>query len=284
MSFVRLLLLFSFFALVACQNQNSSRMTLEKNSNITGGVTSSVSEFPFMANIWQNDPANHFNNHLCGGSLIARHWVLTAAHCIMDDASESTLVTVKASELTVILGSSAFSGTDGRKYAVKAVIPHPQFSWPHHDVALLQLSEDVLNVAPVALSPADKGDLVISASATVIGWGLTDTAGVTDANTLQKVTLPLIKRSACATDPWVRHFNYSISTDMVCAQTSNNSKASCPGDSGGPLLQNDGGHSVQIGIVSWGSACGGSRPSSASSVEGYAAVADAYDWIQSVIK
>ena len=48
------------------------------NYKIVGGATAVKGEFPFLVSL--QDLAGHF----CGGSLIAKDWVLTAEHCVVD--------------------------------------------------------------------------------------------------------------------------------------------------------------------------------------------------------
>ena len=281
---LNLLLAVFSISLVACQKENLAAKTSGENFEpIFGGTTATAQEFPFLVNIWLNDPGS-YNAHLCGGSLIAPKWVLTAAHCIMEDASESTLRTVSARKLTLIFGSSAINGQGGKKVKAKSVTPHPQFSWPNHDVALIELEEAVTDFQAIALNPNDQGAILNPASAIVMGWGLTDLAGRTDGDTLKKTTLPLVDRKYCQDDEFPRKHHWTIGSDTLCAKTNLNSNASCHGDSGGPLVQIITGHFSQIGIVSWGSACGGTRTVNHSDVEGYASVYDAYAWIQNTIR
>lgn len=258
---------------------------MKTNANIIGGENASIQQFPFLVNIWQNSPKDSFADHLCGGSLVAKKWVLTAAHCVLEDVTEKELGTVKVAELKLFLGSDLISGQGGRELKAKSVKVHPDFSWPNHDIALIELAEEVTDVNPVGLSNRkDIGASVTPLVATVAGWGLIDASGLKDAKILQKVQVPLISRDACAEDWFPKKRGWDIGPDMLCASSTQDSKSACPGDSGGPLVIAQNSVLTQIGVVSWGNACRGVDPLQSSNVEGYADVADALPWILRVIQ
>ncbi|XP_063559810.1 serine protease 44 [Gorilla gorilla gorilla] len=48
----------------------------QRTSRITGGLPAPDRKWPWQVSLQTS------NRYICGGSLIARHWVLTAAHCI----------------------------------------------------------------------------------------------------------------------------------------------------------------------------------------------------------
>lgn len=274
--------------LCSCQNQKQNilhRSPFNKSSlGVIGGESAAPSEFPFIVNIWLNTPEEGYDDHLCGASLIHPKWVLTAAHCVLDDASESTFRLIKPNKLKLYIGSDAITGEGGRLLKVKSIKVHPDFSWPHHDVAMIELSTPVTDIEPVILNTQDpEGWLNEQLTATVVGWGLIDQEGLLNPDFLQKTTLPIISRNACNKDSFVQKINWTISSDMLCARTMNNQNSSCPGDSGGPLVIDFNGEYIQIGIVSWGSACNGKPPRIVSDVEGHANVSDAHPWINSLI-
>ena len=62
-----------------------------------------VNEYPWMASMI------HDSDHLCGGSLIASQWVVTAAHCFYDRSGD--LHITDPSQITVALGEHDSSST-----------------------------------------------------------------------------------------------------------------------------------------------------------------------------
>lgn len=51
----------------------------EDDSKIVGGQRARPGQFPYQVGLIFQRPDNSLSR--CGGSLIARQWVLTAAHC-----------------------------------------------------------------------------------------------------------------------------------------------------------------------------------------------------------
>jgi hypothetical protein len=122
-----------------------------------------------------------------------------------------------------------------------------------------------------------------SVKVTVVGWGLTDSEGKTTSPFLKKLSAPLLPISLCSQDEFPRAHGYTLGSETLCIQTYQHQQASCPGDSGGPLFLKRYNQYTQVGVVSWGSACSGSR-SKGSSAVGYAAVSHAFPWIQKMLQ
>lgn len=276
------ILIMTTLFLMSCDHDSVGIYSSESKNFVIGGAKASVGDYPFAANIWMY--SKDYTDHLCGGSLIDKNWILTAAHCVLEDATDKSLGVVKKSELTVYLRGMKFSGSDATKYSVKTIVVHPKYEWPHYDVALIQLNESVLDITPVPLNQRPLDDSLNNTQVAAIGWGLMDTRGEKYADVLQKINLQLISRKECSDDYLVKKRNWSIGADMLCAKTNMGTTATCAGDSGGPLLQKINGRDVQIGIVSWGAACRIAFEKAPSDVEGYADVSAALSWILETIQ
>ncbi|XP_049794568.1 trypsin alpha-4-like [Schistocerca nitens] len=86
--------------------------------------------------------------------------------------------------------------------------------------------------AQVVSLPSDGYDPAAGLAVTVTGWGRTRTGGPA-ASTLQKVDISISDRSYCQS-----FFSSVVTPRMVCAGQAG--KSVCNGDSGGPLLQQEG--------------------------------------------
>ncbi|MGZ3774400.1 MAG: S1 family peptidase [Pseudobdellovibrionaceae bacterium] len=282
-AFVKYLKFLSFMLLLSsCHSNISEQLNVTQSQfQIIGGTPAQLNEFPFMVNIWFNSPEENYKDHFCGGSLIHSRFVLTAAHCVMDDNTEQTKSIIHPEKLMLFMGSNRITGEGGFLLKAKSILVHPLFSWPHYDMALIELEAPVLNIQPVLLNTQE---IYSSVAALVIGWGVTDKDGKISAPFLQKALLPLVSRSECGKDALILRKGWTITQDMLCADTQQNQKASCHGDSGGPVLVSQNGRYLQVGIVSWGSACNPNPRTTPSTVEGHANVAEAYPWIMETVK
>ncbi len=242
-------ILFSPMQIVYAQDEVGSA-----SPDIVGGEEATPGEFPWQAFL-------RIGSYICGGSLIAPQWVMTAAHCVeRDDAPGQP---VSPSTVTVYLGKHNIRQTEASQQtkSVAQVIIHPNYN-PNsgdNDIALLRLtSAATLNnrvaTIPLLVSPDDDPLTAPGVLATVTGWGTTSEGG--DAsNALQKVSIPIVSNATCNQAlPW------TITQNMICAGYAAGGKDSCQGDSGGPLIVPDGaGGWKQTGVVSFGLGC--ARPS-----------------------
>ncbi|XP_026480932.1 trypsin-3-like [Ctenocephalides felis] len=225
----KLLILVSFlFPLIVC-----------KENRIVGGEEANIAQHGWQVSLLL------FGNHYCGGVIIDKNWILTAAHCIENETNANKRYSVR-------VGSSTHE-KGGKVYKVKETILHPEYDTytVDFDVALIRLAEPIsftaCTVRPIQI--VDEGVKTLDgAMLTVTGWGSRTTGG--DITTeLRSVNVPYINKEKC--DEYYSTSN-GITDNMICAGYPDGGMDACIGDSGGPLV-NEG--RVLIGIVSWGNGC-----------------------------
>ncbi|TRY75247.1 hypothetical protein TCAL_01673 [Tigriopus californicus] len=235
------------FPLDAQINENcGKRPALHNLSRIINGEETKRNEFPFMVAL--------FNNHryFCGGSLLDKVHVLTAAHCVkhINDADVKSM--------RIFLGDHDLRLRDKEEQhaRVKAIIKHKSFktSTFHNDVAILVMETPITFtdvIQPVCLEE-DPNKLFVGETLQVAGWGRTSEKGISSSH-LRKVEVQVWENDKCA-QSYGSNAPGGITSGMLCA--SSEKKDSCNGDSGGALFQCNNDRCRQIGIVSWGIGCG----------------------------
>lgn len=227
--------------------------TNPKKNRIVGGKDAYKGEFPHMAALGY--PSNGIILWQCGGSIISEKFILTAAHCLVDNKGVSV-------EL-VKVGIVNITDPQGRNYQVVKRIPHPEYNPPlvYNDLALLELGEVIaftIFIKPACLRDPfqDKNPDVLVAT----GWGLTESGG-DQSQILQKVSLNTFTEDECKRiyKPSQRRLTYGVQQDkQMCVGGRNADKDSCQGDSGGPLQSpNTNGVLFNVvGVTSFGKVCG----------------------------
>ncbi len=249
---------------------------------VIGGTSAAPGEFPWQMLLRRRTPGGFST---CGGSLLNQRWVLTAAHCVVDDRGRQH----DARSMTITYGSVRFG--EGTNVPVARVVAHRDYvpsydrnrrvAFPN-DIALVEVASPISATPVTLMTPDQEGGLARSGhrigAATVSGWGLVrDRAdGGRLATTLQKAELDVFSFQSCARDLWPD----AVWDRQICAGELSGARSSCNGDSGGPLhTRVGGGRLVQIGVVSFG----GRRCNAPNSPGVFTRVASYQGWINGVV-
>ncbi|XP_017350956.2 serine protease 27 isoform X1 [Ictalurus punctatus] len=222
-------------------------------TRIVGGSEARDGAWP-----WQVDIQMGKAGHVCGGSVISRDWVLSAAHCFPDPSDVSSY--------RLYMGRYQLNGANQFETSreVKRVVVAHGYSTPQkgRDVALVELSSPLTwtnQIQPVCLPNADF-QFYAGTMCYVTGWGDTqEGVSLSGVGTLREVGVPIIDQDSCNSMYQIDASNtdtVSILSDMICAGYQEGGKDSCQGDSGGPLVCSTGnGTWIQAGVVSFGLGC-----------------------------
>ncbi|XP_063697688.1 chymotrypsin-2-like [Culicoides brevitarsis] len=218
-------------------------------------------DIPFAVGIMLHRPQNP---GFCGGTLVSRNYVLTAASCL-----------VNVPRASVLLGASNINNASDIIDAAE-LIPHPLYDSgaDRNDIGLIKL-----------VRPADLSDFVkvidlpkwsqrkksfSDVPVTTFGWGSRGKRGEkVPVETLHAVKETVIKNLSCKTK-----YPAYITSSNICTGSSG---TPCTGDEGGAMYMIDEGKPVAIGVFSYQFSMGctwGWPPV-------YARITSYLEWIQS---
>ncbi|XP_054154820.1 trypsin beta-like [Oppia nitens] len=236
---------------------------------IVGGRPAKLGEAPWQISLVSKGWFGW--SHICGGSLVGKRSVVTAAHCV--DGAQPTTLQVK------------YGGLDRTQLAVTQlvteIVMHPDWdtSAIDYDYAVLTLDGDIQTNADSVqtIQLIDRAPVSGDDRAQLTGWG--NTVGGTSSSPvdLQYAEFRVVDRETCQQqwDSTYPEYGQKITERIVCAGAP--ASSGCHGDSGGPFVIDQ----KLAGIVSFGSPkCLQDTTKIAS---GYANVYDQLDWLNSKI-
>lgn len=159
---------------------DSIKQTIAKfsalNPHVTNGLPTQLGEYPHMVAIGFKDQVTGNIGYNCGGTLISRNFVLSAAHCTNKKTLRPTVVKVGR----ITLADPGEEDEHDKSYAVKNIIIHPNYTSRknYDDIAILEIEP---------IDPADFSKFLLPAclhtdvygvgphdKLWVTGWGVTE--------------------------------------------------------------------------------------------------------------
>ncbi|XP_026161886.1 elastase-1-like [Mastacembelus armatus] len=191
---------------------------------VGGEVVPYHTSWPWQVSLQYNSDGSY--HHFCGGTLIRRGWVMTAAHCVFGSSS-----------FRVVLGDRVLHHSDGTEQFRNVISVHIHPEWNSNsissgnDIALLRMSSEVTLTSYVKLASLPQiGEILPHNNPCYItGYGRTSTGGSMTA-TMMQAYLPIVDHETCTSSGW---WGSTVKTTMICA--GGGSKSGCNGDFGGPL-------------------------------------------------
>lgn len=211
-----------------------------KNNRIVGGDPTDKNKYPWQVLLVQN------SRLFCGGSIISKKEILTAAHCTQGRTPTN---------IYVLVGDHDKSQLDGEKaYRVCSKKEHESYNnkTVDYDFSILTLCKEIdfsKKVSPACLPDSAGQDPGLNEGVETIvsGWGrLSDNGSF--PNVLQEITMKTMANRVCTTKI-VGYYRVPLTDRMLCGEAGG--KSVCRGDSGGPWTTKVGSNYIQTGVSSW---------------------------------
>uniref|UniRef100_A0A1A9VC83 Peptidase S1 domain-containing protein n=1 Tax=Glossina austeni TaxID=7395 RepID=A0A1A9VC83_GLOAU len=224
---------------------------------IVNGRPARPGQFPYIISL------RYDNWHVCGGSIISRNYIVTAAHCTAHiiDGDRFEIPSLPFS----IRAGSIHLEEGGVVVTVAETIPHPGYNNITLDIALLRLAQPLNFTEHINSISLAEADPPVGANVDVAGWGRLG-SGQARSEILQYTTLSSLTNQECN-----RLHSHVHETSLCLLPDQRLLNGICQGDSGGPAVYND----QLVGVASYVmGGCGTAHPNV------FVSIAHTRDWIR----
>lgn len=226
-----LLVNFLLVALVA------AHPAVDKGAKIVGGGNATPHQAPYLVSLQIDRQGDGAFAHICGGSILNSHCVLSAAHCLTENGLTF--------EYQVVAGQHSLSTESGieQRLRVNSWDIHQDFvsgsTEGPYDLTILHLGGSFTFISGVVGAiNLPQPDVIPTGNVQLFGWGSTSTSSVSDV--LQTVTKTIIPLDLCREIVGAARHHEPLHDSNMCTGPLNSQVSACTGDFGGPIVQGSG--------------------------------------------
>lgn len=206
-------------------------------NRIVGGAYINITLVPYMLSLIFK------RQHICGAGIVNENWAVTTAHCLEQ-------FTDQLQDLAIRSGSS-YIDSGGAIHNISNFSIHENYdpTTNDYDLAVLKVNPPFVYNKQTQPLTICTNNSTINDYGLVAGWGYFLNFDPILSRRLQYVYLPKISRKKCQQD---YNNQYLVTGTQVCYGFRDGGKDSCKGDSGGPMINENG---CLIALTSWGDGC-----------------------------
>ncbi|XP_052871835.1 CLIP domain-containing serine protease B4-like [Anopheles cruzii] len=265
---------------------NDELCGIQMADRIVRGERAALDQYPWMALMQYEDHRKGKKRFACGGTLLNRKFVLSAAHCFVRLQAGLEFIKVRLGEWNTETeldceedAGEEFCAPPVQDFGYEKLLVHEGYSGNYadraNDIALIQLDGVVQYnefVKPICLPEPSTRDRekLYSGSLWAAGWGRTESSPGSSYKLF--VALDYYDLGQC-NETYRKKVRIPLTGTQFCA-LGVAGKDTCNGDSGGPLMKTLKSLHYAAGVVSFGpQKCGSPVPAVYTKVEAF------YQWI-----
>ena len=175
----------------------------QREGLVKGGYSTRPGDWPWHVALYQRGINSDGFEYACGGSIVHRYLVLTAAHCVTFAASRRKIPTENLQLKMGRFNLSNDAEEHAEEFSVIETIVHVGFrpTTFENDIAILRVEIPIIfndYIQPVCLWKRDDGFVLPSVhdqSGTVVGWGLSEENRL--GAVLNEALMPVVDSLTC---------------------------------------------------------------------------------------